>query len=189
MGGHFLNLHSVSEYLLTVSSTVARVPQEPINRIIAMMNQARAENRHIFLFGNGGSAATASHIAVDLIKSTVRPDRPRFKILCLNDNIPTVTAYSNDVSYEVIFAEPLDALSEPGDLAIGISGSGNSPNVLRAMDVARERGLVRIGLTGFEGGKLKEKCDVSVVVPSDSMQVIEDAHMVILHSIFLALLN
>ncbi len=100
--------------------------------------------------------------------------------------MPTVTAYSNDVSYDVIFSEPLVSLAEPGDVAIALSGSGNSPNVLGAMDKAREIGLTRIGLTGFAGGKLKDKCNVCVVVPSNSMQVIEDVHMVILHSIFLA---
>jgi len=98
-----------------------------------------------------------------------------------------VTAYSNDVSYDVIFSEPLASLAEPGDVAIAISGSGNSPNILRAMDTAQEMNLTRIGLTGFAGGKLKDKCDVCVIVPSDSMQVIEDAHLVILHSVFLAL--
>ncbi len=180
-------MESIGHYLHTVSDVLVQVPPEPIRQITDLMSQARAENRRIFLFGNGGSAATASHITVDLIKSTVRPDQPRFKILCLNDNIPTMTAYSNDVSYEVIFAEPLAALSEPGDVAIAISGSGNSPNVLRAMDVARERGLTCVGLTGFRGGQLKPKCDVCVVVPSDSMQVIEDVHMAILHAIFLEL--
>ena len=158
-----------------------------VNEIIAALKQARTEKRRIFIFGNGGSAASASHFVVDVIKSTIRPDQPRYKIICLNDNMPTVTAYSNDVSYEVIFSEPLAALAEPGDVAIAISGSGNSPNVLRAMDTAKEMNLTRIGLTGFAGGKLKDKCDVCVIVPSDSMQVIEDAHLVILHSIFLAL--
>ena len=101
--------------------------------------------------------------------------------------MPTVTAYSNDVSYDVIFSEPLAALAEPGDVAMAISGSGNSPNVLRAMDTAKAMGVTRIGLTGFAGGRLKDQCDVCVIVPSDSMQVIEDAHLVILHSVFLAL--
>jgi D-sedoheptulose 7-phosphate isomerase len=98
-----------------------------------------------------------------------------------------VTADSNAVSYEVIFSEPLASLAEPGDVAIAISGSGNSPNVVRAMDTAKDMNLTRIGLTGFAGGRLKDKCDVYVIVPSDSMQVIEDAHLVILHSVFLAL--
>ena len=134
-------------------------------------------------------AAPRLHRILQLILSRVlRPGRPRLKVICLNDNMPTVTAYSNDIDYNVIFAEPLVSLAEPGDVAIAISGSGNSSNVLRAMDAAKEIGLVRIGLTGFDGGKLKDKCDIYVVVPSDSMQVVEDVHLVILHSIFLSLM-
>jgi D-sedoheptulose 7-phosphate isomerase len=180
-------MYSVSNYFQVVSTALLDLPQEPVERIIAILRQARLEQRRIFIFGNGGSAANASHFVVDMIKGAVQPNQPRYKIICLNDNMPTVTAYSNDVSYEVIFAEPLAALAGPGDIAFALSGSGNSPNVLRAMDVARQMNLTRIGLTGFAGGKLKDKCDVCVIVPSDSMQVIEDAHLVILHSIFLQL--
>jgi D-sedoheptulose 7-phosphate isomerase len=183
------NLGNVHEYYQAVAETVLKIPQGPVEQIIAALNQARAEKRRIFIFGNGGSAANASHFVVDVIKSTVRPDQPRYKIICLNDNIPTITAYSNDVSYDAIFCEPLAALAEPGDVAIAISGSGNSPNVLRAMDTAKDMGLTRIGLTGYAGGKLKDKSDICVIVPSDSMQVIEDAHLVILHSIFLSLMK
>jgi D-sedoheptulose 7-phosphate isomerase len=179
----------VRDYYQSVSEALLKISREPVEQVIATFKQARAEQRRIFIFGNGGSAANASHFVVDVIKSTVRPDQPRYKIICLNDNMPTVTAYSNDVSYDVIFSEPLAALAEPGDVAIAVSGSGNSPNVLRAMDTAKEMGLVRIGLTGYAGGRLKDRCDVCVIVPSDSMQVIEDAHLVILHSVFLALLD
>ena len=182
-------MNGVLDYFRAVSDVLLKVPHEPINQAVAALEQARAANRRIFVFGNGGSSANASHFVNDMIKSTVRPDRPRFKLICLSDNVPTLTAYANDVSYEVIFAEPLAALAEPGDVALALSGSGNSPNVLRAMDVAKEMGLARIGLTGYAGGRLKDKCDVCVIVPSDSMQVIEDAHLVILHSIFLQLCN
>ena len=180
---------NVRDYFQTVSKVLLKLPQEPVEQIVALLRQARAQNRRIFVFGNGGSSANASHFVNDMVKSTVRPDQPRFKLICLSDNVPTLTAYANDVSYDVIFAEPLSALAEPGDVALALSGSGNSPNVLRAMDVAKEMGLTRIGLAGFAGGKLTDKCDVCVVVPSDSMQVIEDAHLVILHSIFLQLCN
>ncbi len=180
-------MKNVQDYYQTVSDALLKLPEGPVNEIIAALRQARAEKRRIFIFGNGGSAANASHFVVDVIKSTIRPDQPRLKIVCLNDNMSTVTAYSNDVSYDVIFSEPLAALAEPGDVAIAVSGSGNSPNVLRAMDTAKDMQLTRIGLTGYAGGKLKAKCDMCVIVPSDSMQVIEDAHLVVLHSIFLAL--
>jgi D-sedoheptulose 7-phosphate isomerase len=179
-------VNNVRDYFQLVSDTLNKLPPEPIERMVACLRQARAENRRIFVFGNGGSSANASHFVNDMVKSTVRPDQPRFRLICLSDNVPTLTAYANDVSYDVIFAEPMAALAEPGDVALAFSGSGNSPNVLKAMDVAQEMGLTRIGLTGFAGGKLKDKCDVCVIVPSDSMQVIEDAHLVILHSVFLA---
>ena len=179
-------MNNVRDYFELVSDTLHRLPPEPIERMVACLRQARAANRRIFVFGNGGSSANASHFVNDMVKSTVRPDQPRFRLICLSDNVPTLTAYANDVSYDVIFAEPMAALAEPGDVTLALSGSGNSPNVLKAMDVAKEMGLTRIGLTGFAGGKLKDKCDVCVIVPSDSMQVIEDAHLVILHSVFLA---
>lgn len=180
-------MNPVVNYFRLVSAALGQTPQEPIDEIISILRQARADRRRIFIFGNGGSSATASHFVNDMIKSTVHPDRPRFKVICLSDNTPTLTAYANDVSYDVIFAEPLAALAEPGDVALAISGSGNSTNVLAALDVAREMGLTRLGLAGCGGGKMRDKCDVCVVVPSDSMQVIEDAHLVILHAIFLAL--
>ena len=180
-------MDSLRGYYQSLSDALLKVPLEPVHQIIAILKQTRAEQRRIFVFGNGGSAANASHFVVDMVKSTAHSSQPRYKIICLNDNMPTVTAYSNDVCFDVIFSEPLAALAESGDVAIAISGSGNSPNVLRAMDTAKDMQLTRIGLTGFAGGKLKDKCDVCVVVPSDSMQVIEDAHLVILHSVFLAL--
>jgi D-sedoheptulose 7-phosphate isomerase len=115
------------------------------------------------------------------------PGRKRFKVIALTDNAPTMTAYANDVSYDCIFAEPLLSLSEPGDIAIGFSGSGNSPNVLRAMEAARERGLVTVGFTGFEGGKLKDLVDLHVNVPSTSMEQIEDVHLAMSHALCVAL--
>lgn len=174
----------IRTYLETLASTLPHVPCEPIEEIAAILQRARRDGKHIFLMGNGGSAATASHFVNDLLKGATQPGQPRFKVVCLADNISTLTAYANDVSYEMIFAEPLAALAQAGDVVIALSGSGNSPNVLRAMDTAQDLGLTRIGLAGCAGGKLKPKCDVCVVVPSDSMQIIEDAHLAILHSIF-----
>lgn len=182
----------IQEYLDTVSQIVNNLPQAEIARVIAVLNQARSEGRRIFAMGNGGSAAMASHFACDLGKGTVEEGKPRFKVLSLNDNIPLLTAYANDFGYETVFAQPLASLAEPGDVAIAISSSGNSPNVLRAMDEARARGLTTIGITGFEGGKLKDKVDVCVIAPADSqhpngMQHAEDGQWVILHVIFVAI--
>jgi D-sedoheptulose 7-phosphate isomerase len=176
-----------TSYFQKVAAVLPAIPAEPVEQIIATLRQARANGQRIFVFGNGGSSANASHIVNDMLKSTIQPGRPRMKLICLSDNVPTLTAYANDVSYDIIYAEPLAALAEPGDVAIALSGSGNSPNVLRAMDVAQEMGLTCVGLTGRDGGKLKDQCDICVIVPNDSMQVIEDAHLVILHAVFLAL--
>ncbi len=177
---------NAQDYFGRVIQALSSVPQEPISQIIEILKQTRAERKKIFVFGNGGSAATASHIVNDLLKSTVQPNLPRLRLLCLNDNIPTLTAYANDVGYDAIFAEPLAALADAGDVVIALSGSGNSPNVLRALETARQLDLTRIGLTGLRG-KMKEQCDVCVSVPSDPMQVIEDVHLIVLHSIFLAM--
>lgn len=174
-------------YFQKVAAVLPAIPAEPVEQVIATLRQARAAGQRIFVFGNGGSSANASHIVNDMLKSTIQTGRPRMKLICLSDNVPTLTAYANDVSYDIVYAEPLASLAEPGDVAIALSGSGNSPNVLRAMDVAQEMGLTRIGLTGRDGGKLKGQCDICVIVPHDSMQVIEDAHLVILHAVFLAL--
>lgn len=174
-------------YFQRVAEVLLRTPQEPVAEIVAVLRKARMERRRIFMFGNGGSSANASHIVTDLVKSALQPDLPRFKVICLSDNTPMLTAYANDVSYDVVFSGQLEALAEPGDVAFALSGSGNSANVLRAMDTAREMRLIRIGLTGRDGGRLKEQCDICLVVPSDSMQIIEDVHLVVLHAIFLAL--
>ena len=181
------NLPTVNEYFQRVADLLPRIPADQVERIIGILTDAQAKGRRIFMFGNGGSSANASHIVNDLVKSVLVAGRPRMRVFCLSDNTPLLTAYSNDVSYDVVFADPLAALAEPGDVAFAISGSGNSPNVLRAMDVAKEMGLTRIGLAGLSGGALEDKCDICVVVPSDSMQAVEDAHLVILHAIYLAL--
>ncbi|MGQ9490708.1 MAG: D-sedoheptulose-7-phosphate isomerase [Anaerolineae bacterium] len=182
-------MNHIFDYFQRVAEVLIRIPAEPVARIIEIMRTARAEGRRIFIFGNGGSSATASHIVTDLVKSAIQPGEPRFKVFCLSDNTPMLTAYANDVSYQAVFAEPLAALAEPGDVAFALSGSGNSPNVLAALARARSLGLTCVGLTGRDGGQMAPLCDVAVIVPADSMQVIEDAHLVILHAIFLAFYN
>ena len=154
---------------------------EGIRKIAEVMLHAREQHKTIFFFGNGGSASTASHFVTDIGKSTIRGNGRRFRCLALNDNIPYITAWSNDHAYDRIFAEQLRNLAGPGDVAIAISGSGNSPNVLRAIEVAKEKGMVTVGLTGIGGGKLKGMVDVAVVVPSNSMQHTEDVHLVVCH--------
>jgi D-sedoheptulose 7-phosphate isomerase len=171
----------VKDYLQQLTAVINALPQEPLVAISSVLRAAREKGRLIFVFGNGGSAATASHMACDFGKNTRSPDRRRMRIISLNDNIPTMMAYANDEGYENVFAEPLISLAEEGDVAIAISGSGNSPNVLKGVQTAREMGLITIGLTGFEGGKLRGLVDTCLIVPSDSMEQIEDVHMIIDH--------
>jgi len=138
----------------------------------------------IYLFGNGGSAALASHFACDLGKGTANGTGKRFRVLALTDNVPLMTAWSNDSKYEDIFAEQLSNFVQRDDIAFAISGSGNSPNVLRALTLARSTGAITVGLTGYQGGKMKELCDQCMIVPSDNMQIIEDLHLCVAHAIF-----
>ena len=152
-----------------------------IARIVPVLLEARSAGRTIFFFGNGGSASTASHFVVDIGKATIRGDGRRFKCVALVDSVESLTAWANDAEYAKVFSEQLRGLASKGDVAVGISGSGNSPNVLRAMELARTMGLTTIGLTGMGGGKLKELSEIPVVVPSNSMQHIEDVHLLICH--------
>jgi len=154
---------------------------EGVARIVPLFLKARSEGRTIFFFGNGGSASTASHFVVDIGKATIRGEGARFRCVALNDNVESLTAWANDADYSRVFAEQLQGLAVAGDVAVGISGSGNSPNVLRAMEKARALGLTTVGLTGMGGGRLKDLVDIPVVVPSTSMQHIEDVHLLICH--------
>ncbi len=154
---------------------------EALGRIVPVFAKARAEGRTIFFFGNGGSASTAAHFVTDIAKDTYRGTGPRFRCLTLNDNVDSLTAWANDADFTKVFSEPLKGLGRAGDVAVGISGSGNSPNVLEAIVAARGLGLTTVGLTGRNGGKLKELVDVALVVPSDNMQHIQDVHLVFLH--------
>ena len=142
---------------------------------------ARADNRKIFFCGNGGSASTASHFTSDLAKGTIVEGAPRFKALSLADSIPQMLAWGNDSCYEDIFVEQLKNLFEPGDVVVGISGSGNSENVLRAIQYAGENDGVTVGITGFDGGKIKDMVDLCLVVPVQNMQKTEDIHMLVDH--------
>jgi len=171
-------------YLHEVSAALKRLPFVQIERVTEAFWNAYQDNRAVFLFGNGGSAALASHCACDFGKGTVINGHRRFRVLALTDNVPLMTAWANDARYEDIFAEQLRSFLQPDDVAFAISGSGNSANVLNALHTAREMGGLTIGLTGFQGGKMKSLCELCVVIPSENMQVIEDIHLSVTHSIF-----
>lgn len=177
----------VYTYLSRMQQVIAGLLVEELYRVGEVLLEARRRGAQVFTLGNGGSAANASHIACDLSKSCIRDDLPRFRAISLVDNVPLATAWANDTSYENIFAAQLENLLEPGDVVIAISGSGRSRNVLNAARLARERGAIVIGLTGFDGGLLKEIADPCIIVPSFCMEQIEDTHLIIGHmlSIFL----
>jgi D-sedoheptulose 7-phosphate isomerase len=173
------------EYFSAYQEMVANLPYQQIDRAIGEIMSAYERGANIFTIGNGGSAALASHFACDLAKGTVVSENgeKRFRVIALTDNIPLMTAWANDHGYEQVFAQQLQNLLVPGDLAFAISGSGNSPNVLRGLEMARGHGARTVGLTGFEGGKMKNLCDVCVVLPSNNMQIIEDFHLSVTHAI------
>jgi D-sedoheptulose 7-phosphate isomerase len=150
---------------------------------IEILRRARDEGRHIFTCGNGGSASTASHFVCDILKGASFGREKRFRIMALTDSLATLTAYSNDVSYECVFVEQLKNFAAPGDVLISISGSGNSPNVLRAMEYANSIGCHTIALSGRNGGKMGPLAKTEVRVAHPHMGRIDDAHMMILHMI------
>ncbi len=177
------NAHS---YFACLSQTVRRLPFETIDRVSNLLLDAYENSRMIYIFGNGGSAALASHFACDLGKGTINTSKKRFRVLALTDNVPLMTAWANDSRYENIFAEQLANFIREDDVAFAISGSGNSPNVLNALKFAREARATTVGLAGYKGGRMKELCNVCMMVPSDNMQIIEDLHLCIAHALFSA---
>jgi D-sedoheptulose 7-phosphate isomerase len=154
---------------------------EGVARIVPVLLHARAGDKTIFFFGNGGSASTASHFVCDIGKATIQGEGKRFRCVALVDSVESLTAWANDTDYSRVFSEQLATLGNPGDVAVGISGSGNSPNVLRAMEAAAKIGLRTVGLTGMGGGKLRDLVEIPLVVPSNNMQHIEDVHLLICH--------
>jgi len=154
---------------------------EKMDRLANILLKAREEKRTIFIMGNGGSAATASHFVSDLSKGTIVEGFPRFKVIALTDNIPNLLAWANDESYDEIFVEQLKNLMEPNDVVIGISGSGNSMNIIKAIEYANKNGGVTIGISGYDGGKLLRYAQENIHVPSSYMQRVEDIHLLIEH--------
>jgi D-sedoheptulose 7-phosphate isomerase len=152
-----------------------------LEKLAEIISEARDHDHCVFTFGNGGSGSTAVHFASDLMKTTIKKGKKRIRSVCLNSNMPLVTAWANDSAYENVFKEQLENLMNKGDVVLAISGSGNSKNILKAVEYAQENGAVTVGLTGFDGGVLKEKVTIPIVVPSHDMMRIEDVHLLICH--------
>jgi len=182
-----------SRYLDELKTLLDNLPLAQVRRAAEVLFRAYETDHTLFVFGNGGSAALASHMASDLGKATHVPGPAalqgvkRLKVLALTDNVPLLTAWANDSSYENAFAGQMENFIQAGDVALAISGSGNSPNVLRALELARRAGASTVGLAGCGGGKMKDLLDCPIVVPSHNMQQVEDAHLVLAHMIFLDL--
>jgi len=172
-----------AEYKTELLKALDTVDLSRVNQAIELFKDVRAHGRHIFVCGNGGSASTASHFACDMVKGASYNRGQRFRIMALTDQLATITAYANDVSYDSVFVEQLRNFAQPGDLVMGISGSGNSPNVIRALEYANSIGCRTIALTGRDGGKLAPLAQLSIEVQAPHMGRIEDAHMVVCHMI------
>ena len=173
--------HLINNYLDELKTTLDKLDRQEIENFIKILINARDNNKTIFVMGNGGSASTASHFVCDFSKGLSYGKDNRFKMISLNDNLPIMTAYANDISYENIFLEQLKNLFQKGDVVIGISGSGNSKNVLNAIKYANENGGVTIGITGYNGGELKQITNHSVNTNIPDMQITEDIHMILDH--------
>jgi len=169
------------DYIQQLKEVLDKIPIDNLEQVIGAMLDTYNNDKTIYIMGNGGSAANASHIVNDISKGTDYPGGKRVKIISLCDNIPLMLAYANDCGYETIFVEQLKNLLRDGDLVIAISGSGNSPNILNAVEYANSIKAVTIGLGGYDGGKLAKIARIPLIVPSFSMQRVEDVHLIIGH--------
>jgi D-sedoheptulose 7-phosphate isomerase len=171
------------QYKAELLKAIDSIDLDKVSRAIEILKQARDGGRGIFVCGNGGSASAASHFATDLVKGASYGRPQRFRVMALTDSLPTITAYSNDISYECVFVEQLKNFAGSGDVVMAISGSGNSPNVLRALEYANSIGCRTIALSGRDGGKLATLAHLNLQVSHSHMGRIEDGHLVMLHMI------
>lgn len=172
---------AIDAYMRVVQDALAGVSRAAVVSAIARLYQAWEQRKQVFVLGNGGSASTASHVANDLSKATIVAGAHRMRVIALTDNVGLLSAWANDASFETIFKEQLENLLDAGDTVIGISTSGNSANVVRALAFARERGAFTIGWTGRAGGRLAAVSDLCVHVPSEDAGIIESVHLVLVH--------
>ena len=171
----------IAVYIDHEVETLRALDKDAINDALNLLLKTMEKGNTVFVFGNGGSSATASHFQNDFNKGVSEHTEKKFNFLCLNDNVATVMAVANDIGFEEVFRFQLRGHIKPGDVVLAISGSGNSKNVINAVEYAKEQGCRVIGLTGFGGGKLRQLADVSLHAPINSMQITEDIHMIFDH--------
>lgn len=176
-------LEQIESYITRLKTALDNLDRKEIEQFAQILSDAREKEANIFIIGNGGSASTASHFCCDFNKvaSYGYDNKKRFKFICLSDNIATVMSYSNDVCYDDIFVEQLKNFVQPNDILIAISSSGNSPNIIKAVEYANKNNIATVGLTGCDGGKLKEISKYSVNANSFDKQVSEDIHLILCH--------
>lgn len=178
---------SARDYVDLMGALLPKIDCSAIDAFTDLVYGAWRDDRQVFVFGNGGSAATASHYVTDLVKTCAVGGVRRLRAFCLVDNVPLTTALGNDIDYNETFRYPLESYARPGDVAVAISGSGTSPNVVAACEWAKANGVTLVSLTGFGGGTIGEMADVHVNVPSDNYGAIEDLHLSVGHMVIQAL--
>lgn len=170
-------------YFNRVADSLSNIDIDCIEKLVDLLLKARENGNTIYIFGNGGSGATASHVTGDFLKGISYGLDKRFRVQCLNDNISGMMAISNDLTYEEIFIEQLKAFLKKDDVVIGISGSGNSANVVKAMAYAKDHGAFTVAFCGYKGGKIKEMAELAIHAPVQDMEITEDVHIIIFHAI------
>jgi len=176
-------MNPIRDYISQLHATLDQLPEEQIAAVVELLHEARVNQRHVFVMGNGGSSATASHMVCDLMKNTRKVDLPNFRVIGLADNMPIFSAMANDEGYEHVFSQQLASFVQPSDVVIAISASGNSRNVLNAVELANRAGARTIGMTGFDGGKLGRMVEFHLHVPSHVIEHVEDLHLMLEHLI------
>lgn len=174
---------TASKYLTNLASVVSQVDGGALSEVVEYILKARATGRRVYVMGNGGSSATASHFVCDLVKTARIADLAPIRAFALADNAPLITAWANDHAFERIFAEQINALVEDGDVVVGISASGNSPNIVAGLIAAREKGAHTIALVGFDGGIARNLADIAVHIRCHDYGLVEDTHAAIGHAV------
>lgn len=177
----------IVKYMADLKNTLDLLDVAQIEKLIDILQEGRLNGRQVFIMGNGGSASTASHFVCDLGKNTRKDGWPPFKVIGLADNMPSFSAYANDEGYASVFAQQLVPFVQADDIVIGISASGNSANVLEAIQLANESGAFTVGFTGFDGGRLSKMVQLQLHVPSHCIEQVEDVHLMLEHLIVSAL--